>query len=195
MNSPLAANVFALSYETITCDVALYTYAVWEQSSKRDAMPGATEPSALRKPPATSPQKSKIPDGPAGVTTPHMSLAGEFASHESPIGWLLASNAGYGVRASPESAAEFATLKLCPYEATPRTSWFAGKPAAVFGWLQRLGNVADAEMARVFNLGVGFVVVAAPFFADSIVAQLGKMDVPAWVIGEVRAGEPGVEFV
>lgn len=66
---------------------------------------------------------------------------------------------------------------------------------AVFGWLQRLGNVADAEMARVFNLGVGFVVIAAPFFADSIVAQLAKENVPAWVIGEVRAGDPGVEFV
>jgi phosphoribosylformylglycinamidine cyclo-ligase len=31
----------------------------------------------------------------------------------------------------------------------------------VFGWLQRLGNVADAEMFRVFNMGVGFVVICA----------------------------------
>lgn len=73
-----------------------------------------------------------------------------------------------------------------------RDSWPVPK---VFGWLQRLGNVADAEMARVFNLGVGFVVIASPSFANSIVAQLGKEGVPAWVIGEVRAGEPGVEFV
>jgi phosphoribosylformylglycinamidine cyclo-ligase len=73
-----------------------------------------------------------------------------------------------------------------------RDSW---KPPAVFGWLQKLGNVADAEMARVFNLGVGFVVIAARYFADSIVAQLAREGVTAWVIGEVRAGEPGVEFV
>jgi phosphoribosylformylglycinamidine cyclo-ligase len=63
----------------------------------------------------------------------------------------------------------------------------------VFGWLQKLGNVADAEMRRVFNLGVGFVVVAAPFFAHSIVEQFEKLGVPARVIGEVVAGEPGVD--
>ncbi|MFO0797866.1 MAG: phosphoribosylformylglycinamidine cyclo-ligase [Gemmataceae bacterium] len=63
----------------------------------------------------------------------------------------------------------------------------------VFGWLQRLGHVADAEMRRVFNCGVGFCVVAAPFFAASIVEQFEKLGVPAWVIGEVVAGEPGVD--
>ena len=31
----------------------------------------------------------------------------------------------------------------------------------VFAWLQKLGNVADAEMFRVFNMGVGFVVICA----------------------------------
>jgi phosphoribosylformylglycinamidine cyclo-ligase len=65
----------------------------------------------------------------------------------------------------------------------------------VFGWLQKLGSIADAEMARVFNMGVGFVVIASPHFADSIVRQLGEEGAPAWVIGEVRDGEPGVEFV
>jgi phosphoribosylformylglycinamidine cyclo-ligase len=65
----------------------------------------------------------------------------------------------------------------------------------VFGWLQKLGNVADAEMARVFNLGIGFVMVVSPHFAESIVKQLAEASVPAWVIGDVRSGEPGVEFV
>ena len=65
----------------------------------------------------------------------------------------------------------------------------------VFTWMQRLGNVAEAEMYRVFNMGVGFVVIAAPFFANSIVEQLARDGVPARVIGEVRAGEPGVELV
>jgi phosphoribosylformylglycinamidine cyclo-ligase len=65
----------------------------------------------------------------------------------------------------------------------------------VFGWLQQLGNVADAEMYRVFNMGIGFVVIASPHFAESIVGQLEKADIPAWVIGDVRDGEAGVEFV
>ena len=57
-----------------------------------------------------------------------------------------------------------------------------------------LGSVADAEMLRVFNMGVGFVVIASPSFANSIVEQFDRQGVPAWVIGDVRAGEPGVEF-
>ncbi len=32
---------------------------------------------------------------------------------------------------------------------------------AIFDWLQRAGNVADAEMHRVFNCGIGMVVVVA----------------------------------
>ena len=64
----------------------------------------------------------------------------------------------------------------------------------VFAWLQKLGNVADAEMFRVFNMGIGFVVICAPSFADSIVQQLADDGVPAWVIGEVRDGEVGVEI-
>ncbi len=65
----------------------------------------------------------------------------------------------------------------------------------VFGWLQRLGNIAGDEMDRVFNGGIGFVVVVSPYFAESIQRQLCEHRVPTFVIGEVREGEPGVEFV
>jgi phosphoribosylformylglycinamidine cyclo-ligase len=36
----------------------------------------------------------------------------------------------------------------------------------VFDWLQREGSVADAEMHRVFNCGIGMVVIVAPEHAD-----------------------------
>jgi phosphoribosylformylglycinamidine cyclo-ligase len=65
----------------------------------------------------------------------------------------------------------------------------------VFGWLQRLGGVPDEEMYRVFNMGIGFVVIVGSYFADSVMRQLEDDRVPARVIGEIRAGEPGVEFV
>ena len=65
----------------------------------------------------------------------------------------------------------------------------------VFAWLQRLGNIADAEMQRVFNMGVGFAIVAAPFFANSIVEQLAADGIDACIIGEVKSGEPGVEMI
>src|SRR5215472_11701676 len=65
----------------------------------------------------------------------------------------------------------------------------------VFPWLQRLGNVEQVEMDRVFNGGVGFVMIVSPYYAESIQRQLCEERFPTFVIGEVREGEPSVEFV
>jgi phosphoribosylformylglycinamidine cyclo-ligase len=65
----------------------------------------------------------------------------------------------------------------------------------VFTWLQRLGHVAQPEMDRVFNCGIGFVMIVAPFYADSICERLTKEGVPTFQIGQVSDGEPGVEWV
>src|ERR1051326_243493 len=65
----------------------------------------------------------------------------------------------------------------------------------VFSWLQMLGSIDDDEMFRVFNMGIGFVAIVGSYFADSIQRQLEEMRVKTYVIGEVREGAPGVEFV
>jgi phosphoribosylformylglycinamidine cyclo-ligase len=64
----------------------------------------------------------------------------------------------------------------------------------VFGWLQRLGNIEQAEMDRVFNQGIGFVMIVGSYYAESIQRQLSEQRVPTFEIGEVREGEPGVEW-
>jgi phosphoribosylformylglycinamidine cyclo-ligase len=64
----------------------------------------------------------------------------------------------------------------------------------LFAWLQKLGNVKDEEMYKVFNMGIGFMVACSPHFADSIVKQLSHLDFESWPIGEIAAGEAGVEF-
>ncbi len=73
-----------------------------------------------------------------------------------------------------------------------RGSWDA---PPVFAWLQRLGNVPQAEMDRVFNGGVGFAMVVSHYFAESIQRQLAEDRVKSWVIGDIREGEPGVEWI
>jgi phosphoribosylformylglycinamidine cyclo-ligase len=65
----------------------------------------------------------------------------------------------------------------------------------VFPWLQRLGGIERAEMETVFNMGIGFVMIVSPYYAESIKNRLQEDRVPTYVIGEVREGEPGVEFV
>jgi len=65
----------------------------------------------------------------------------------------------------------------------------------VFPWLQALGNVPDAEMFRVFNMGIGLVLIVAGYYADSIVRAIRQdANVPAWVIGEVIPGDRTVEW-
>ena len=72
-------------------------------------------------------------------------------------------------------------------------SWDVPK---VFPWLQELGGVSEAEMFRVFNMGIGMVLIVAEYYADSIARTLAReANVPAWVIGEVVAGEKDVTLV
>jgi phosphoribosylformylglycinamidine cyclo-ligase len=65
----------------------------------------------------------------------------------------------------------------------------------VFPWLQRLGEIEQAEMDTVFNCGIGFVMIVSPYYAESIQRQLAEDRIPTYVIGEVREGEPGVEWI
>ena len=62
----------------------------------------------------------------------------------------------------------------------------------VFGWIQRLGEIDEAEMDRVFNMGVGMVLVVSPFYAESIRHQLADQGVASWPIGRVEEGQRGV---
>jgi phosphoribosylformylglycinamidine cyclo-ligase len=64
----------------------------------------------------------------------------------------------------------------------------------VFGWLQRLGNIEQAEMETVFNMGIGFVMIVSAYFAESIQRQLQEDRVPTYQIGVVREGDVGLEF-
>jgi phosphoribosylformylglycinamidine cyclo-ligase len=73
-----------------------------------------------------------------------------------------------------------------------RGSW---QVPPVFAWLQRLGNIEQAEMDHVFNQGIGFVMIVSAYYAESIQRQLEEDRVPTYVLGEVREGEPGVEWL
>ena len=67
-------------------------------------------------------------------------------------------------------------------------SWTA---PPVFGWLQQLGGIDDDEMARVFNMGVGLVLVVSGYYADTVTRLLDEMSLANWKIGEVKAGGEG----
>ncbi len=61
---------------------------------------------------------------------------------------------------------------------------------AVFDWLQREGAIAEAEMARVFNCGIGMVVVVAAAQAALVAAALSAAGETVHAIGEIQARDP-----
>jgi phosphoribosylformylglycinamidine cyclo-ligase len=57
---------------------------------------------------------------------------------------------------------------------------------ALFGWLQQQGNVAEAEMLRVFNCGIGMVVIVAGQHAQAASELLRAAGETVWRIGSVQ---------
>lgn len=48
--------------------------------------------------------------------------------------------------------------------------------------------MSDAEMARVFNMGVGFCLIVRPTFADSVARRLERQGERVYRLGEIVGG-------
>jgi phosphoribosylformylglycinamidine cyclo-ligase len=64
----------------------------------------------------------------------------------------------------------------------------------IFAILRQAGRIAQAEMLRVFNMGVGFVLVLPRTAVGAAQRRLAADGVESWVIGEVARGRRGVRF-
>ncbi|MDR1384407.1 MAG: phosphoribosylformylglycinamidine cyclo-ligase [Planctomycetaceae bacterium] len=56
---------------------------------------------------------------------------------------------------------------------------------SIFHWLQKLGNIDDHEMSRVFNMGIGLVLVAKPKSFDAIRQSLDTMSLENFDLGRI----------
>jgi phosphoribosylformylglycinamidine cyclo-ligase len=65
---------------------------------------------------------------------------------------------------------------------------------AVFRVLQEAGRVATNEMFRVFNMGVGMVVITSTKRADAVANDLAAAGERSWILGEIVDTE-GVELI
>lgn len=78
----------------------------------------------------------------------------------------------------PGTAAEFDT-----------SSW---EIPAEFQWLEELGKIDRQEMFRVFNMGVGFVFIVSPYYAESIQRTIQQAGYECWQAGRIVAGNQNV---
>jgi len=66
--------------------------------------------------------------------------------------------------------------------------------SVVFRWLQARGRIDEAEMFRVFNMGIGFVLVVPASHAARVLGRLWRAGVPSFRVGEIHRGARGVEY-
>lgn len=67
-----------------------------------------------------------------------------------------------------------------------RASW---PVPPVFRFLQKHGGIADEEMRRVFNLGIGYCLIVRPAFAESVAEQLERLGEKVFTIGRIVKGK------
>jgi len=64
----------------------------------------------------------------------------------------------------------------------------------IFSHLQRLGNVAEDEMLRTFNMGVGMVLVVPAAKFKKTMTLIDRAGEKAYVIGKTVKGEHEVHY-
>jgi phosphoribosylformylglycinamidine cyclo-ligase len=71
----------------------------------------------------------------------------------------------------------------------------AWTPLPIFQLIQAFGDVADVEMYRTFNMGIGMVLIVDRMDASAVVQRLNEVGESAAVIGEVQTGSQDVQIV
>jgi phosphoribosylformylglycinamidine cyclo-ligase len=69
-----------------------------------------------------------------------------------------------------------------------RIDWSAFQTPPVFTLLQQEAGIAEDEMRRVFNMGVGYTLIVRPSFAQSVAGHLRKLGERPAIIGEITKG-------
>ncbi len=65
----------------------------------------------------------------------------------------------------------------------------------VFGWLRQIGNLAEREMLRTFNCGIGMIVVVSVHEAEAVAQVLEAAGEPVVRLGAIRARTGGEDQV
>jgi phosphoribosylformylglycinamidine cyclo-ligase len=86
--------------------------------------------------------------------------------------------------------------RILPARLAARIERAAWNLPPLFRWLKEEGNIADSELYRVFNCGIGMVAVVAPADAARAVKTLKAAGETAWRIGRIeRRGKNGPQVV
>jgi len=85
--------------------------------------------------------------------------------------------------------------RILPGMVNARIDTKAWKPPVIFTFLQEKGGISRDEMYRVFNMGLGYLLVVAPSVADDVIRVLEDEGETAIPVGDIVSGNGQVELV
>ena len=78
------------------------------------------------------------------------------------------------------------THRMFPHDLAARIDRTSWPRPPIFDWLQRTGNVVTDEMHRVFNCGIGMILVVSPTQVEAALERLAAASESAYRIGSVE---------
>ncbi len=79
-------------------------------------------------------------------------------------------------------------IRILPKSCGAKISPAKWKRPPIFDLLNEWGDVETDEMYRVFNMGIGLVIISAPYYASAIAKRVRQLGFNASVIGNVTVG-------
>jgi phosphoribosylformylglycinamidine cyclo-ligase len=84
--------------------------------------------------------------------------------------------------------------RVLPSGTAARIERAAWEVPTLFQWLQRAGEIADEDMLRTFNMGIGLILVCPPSLVEPVLDDLRTRQESPVVIGEVTRGDRVVTY-
>jgi phosphoribosylformylglycinamidine cyclo-ligase len=84
--------------------------------------------------------------------------------------------------------------RVLPAGTSARIDRAAWAVPPLFQWLQRSGEVPDADMLRAFNMGIGLILVCTPALVPTILEDLRTRHEEPVVLGEIERGDRTVTY-
>lgn len=101
------------------------------------------------------------------------------------LSYYKVKNVAHGIAHITGGGLEENLGRIIPQGLTCEIDYSSWQVPAVFPWLQKLGNVERDEMFRVFNMGIGLVLITNEFYAKSIQKMIVDAGLESWQIGRI----------
>jgi len=85
--------------------------------------------------------------------------------------------------------------RIMPENVTAIVDTTAWRPLPIFRFLEEKGDISKEEMYRVFNMGMGFLLIVSERDRQKVMDHLRNRGIEGTIIGRIERGGPGLEMI